>query len=154
MAKAEGKYLLVRLDDIVWVVQEGYFETELEEQFLAGLENLIIEACAAGDGGCMLVADSQKLGGVSLMGRVRFERFMGRRGKDIRRVAVVMPKDSKAGFALSVVADLVPSVRTKFVFSAEEAIKVMGRPPELKAKFEDLLAKAPWHTAAPVKTGT
>jgi hypothetical protein len=138
----------LRSDDLVWVVQEGYFETELEEQFLAQLENHITDACAAGGGECQLVADSQRLEGVSLMGRVRFERFFSRHGKAIKRVAVMMPKDSKTGFALSVVADLVPSVRTKFVFSGEEALKVMGRSPEAKEIMDGLIAKATWHGAA------
>lgn len=148
MAKAPGRYKLTRSDDVVWVVQEGYFETELEEQFLAQVESYLADACASGGGECQLVADSQRLEGVSLMGRVRFERFFSRHGKTIKRVAVMMPKDSKTGFALSVVADLVPSVRTKFVFSSEEALKVMGRSPEAKDTFDKLLNSATWHGPA------
>ena len=147
MAVNAGRFLITRADSVVWCVQEGYFETELEEQFLAQLDAVINEGCTAGGGSCLLIADSQKLDGVSLMGRVRFERFMTRRGKDIKQVAVVMPKNSKAGFALSVVADLLPSLRTKFVFSLDEALKILGQPAESKPKFDALLAKAQWHGA-------
>jgi len=149
-ATKEGRFLITRVEDLVWVVQEGYFETALEEKFLSQLEAAITEACSVSKGTCQLVADSQRLGGVSLLGRVRFERFMSRRGKDIRLVAVVMPKDSKAGFALSVVADLLPSLRYKFVFGIEEALKVLGRPTEMKSQFEDLLTKGQWHGLAPL----
>jgi hypothetical protein len=135
-----GRFLVETTGDVVLVVQEGFFETMLEEQFLVRLEE--VTTLASQKGGFFLLSDVRQFDGTSMMGKIRFERWARRNANRIRRT-VIVSENTMLKFLLSVSASIVPSFLYSFARTPEEGLSLVGRA-ELTDWLEQTVREGRW----------
>ena len=139
-----GRFLVDRVDDIVIIVQEGYFDTVLIDAMLDAIEEVSPSVEGAS---YQHVAIIHELSGASLIARLHFERGQRRIARYVRRIAVIARPN--LGYRLArACGELIPNTRHFFAWSLADGIAGLGRQASMLADIEARIAQGSWVTRA------
>ena len=139
-----GRFLVDRVDDLVIIVQEGYFDTVLMDAMIAAIDAAAPKADGAN---YQHFAVIDGISGVSLIARLHFERAQRRMGPYVRRIAVIA-RPNLAYRLARLCGEMIPTMKYFFAWSLADGIAGLGRQASMLADIEARIAQGSWVTRA------
>ncbi len=138
-AQERGILTVERIDDVVVVVQDGWFDGPLMDRMFADVGVALDEALAKHRVGFM-VADTRTYDGCSSYEQIRCERWLEEIGA-LAKLTVVIAAGAPITGQLELAATFMPTLRWRFADSVVHACKVIGREQQV-ARVARVLASA------------
>lgn len=141
---ASASFLVVRSEDLVVIMQRGYFDTSIMDSMIEAVDATTSAVLAeTGRAKTVHLADIRELSGVSLVARVKFERWGRRNARRIAKTAIIS-NSRPIEFLASLVGSFAPSFRWRIVRSLPDALEALERPPGLLPELEAAILQGSW----------